>query len=1149
MARLKGLGTPAPGTYITRGMTRTFRQYPQVGIQQLYSGVDVVFYGSSGHIEYDLNLARGAASDRIRIQVTGARGVRIDEHGDLIADTSTGELRQLAPRVFQTDHGVRREISAKYVLFSANEIGFQLGKHDRAVPLTIDPVIVYTKYLGGSNRDSGGPVATDAQGNVYVTGSTNSIDFPSTNGTKVRLQPALLALSNAGQTVTPLPVGTQVSVTAIAGSADGNALYVATPAGIFVSSNHGASFVQAAPLKPAGTVNAISVDAIDPSRALVATTVGLFVMNAAGQLAGQNEQGMAVGGNGLVNVTSVQISPADHAISYATTATPNYFYKTSDTGVSWQQLNPAYPGEPTAGPYTSNSITFTLAPGGTELYLVDRNAVMLKSTDGGATWQQLAGQLFGAKSITIDPNNPSNIYVVDNYGVQRSTNGGASFATISPPLPGGVYVQTFALDSSTGDIYFVTYTEIEVSADQGASWKNLPARPSPHVLLGLGNQVFAGVDSPTVPFVAKWSPDGTRLLYSTFFGGSYSDSIRAITVDPQGEAIIAGTTASADFPVTQTVSAASPTGFGSGFVAKLSADGSQAIYSTIIGASKGVSINGLAIDATGASYVAGTTPSSDFPTTANALQPKLTGTSCQRPNANPLSPLPSLSAYGFVSKLSADGNSLVYSTYLTGSCGSASQAIAVSAAGEAVVVGETTSPEFPVSANAYQTAFPGGSTASLAYPSAVDLGFVTRLSAAGDKVIASSLIGGGYFTQANALALDSPGNAYITGYTWGIAPGATPGAFQMKVNTGCPPVFSIGPGIIGPTGGADAFLLKLDPAFSRAQFLTYLGGACDDSGESIVLAPNGNVWVGGRASQDFPLVTPFETSGNFVSELSADASRLLFSSLSDGDFLAVDPSGAIYFAGSSQYPGDLRKNTGFGSGGTASLVKIDPASNPPVAINSIGPGSNAFAGMTIAPGELINITGQNLGPGNTAPAQLDATGRLPFLVAGTSVLFDGYLAPLISVQDGKIVCFAPFEISGSTVVTVRVNGQISNTVRVRVSPSAPYILSIANQDGSINSADHPAPQGSVLTFYVTGLGLTSPLSQDGSVSARPLPVPLAPVSAFIGNNHVDPQFVAAANGLVAGITQVNVQVPVATYSLNPVNASIGGASGQVYISQ
>jgi uncharacterized protein (TIGR03437 family) len=1139
-AHLKGLGTSAPSTYITRGQTRSFRAYPQAGIRHLYPGIDAAFYGHPGHLEYDLDLDRGAKPDRIRIQVSGARGVRLDEQGNLIVDGRSGELRQLAPRVFQIDHGVRREIPAGYVLLSSDEVGFQLGKHDRTIPLTIDPVIVYKKYFGGSATNIGGPVATDAQGNVYVTGASNSIDFPTTNGTKAKLLAPLLAFSNAGQTVKELPVGTQTSVSVIAGTPDGKVLYVATPDGIFLSGNGGASFTQAAPLlSPYGTpvVQAISVDAIDPSRAFIATSLGLFNMNNAGQLAGQFDPGLVVSGNNIVDATSVQISAVNHLVMYATTATPfNFLYTTTDAGVSWQQLYPTYPGEPPASPYSGSSIVFTLAPGGSDLYVIDGNGIFFKSTDGGVTWQKLSGQyLLVAKSITIDPKNPSNIYVLDGAGVQLSTDGGMTFTTISPSSAPGQNIQAFALDSSTGDLYFSTYFQIEVSTDHGATWKSLSPRQNPVALIGLGNQVFAGVTSPTVPFVVKWSPDGSKMLYSTFFGGSFEDGISGIAIDAQGEAIIAGGTSSSDFPVTETISKASSTGAGSGFVAKLSADGSKAIYSSIIGASQGVNIDSVAIDASGAPYITGATPSPDFPTTANAPQPKLPSAMCQRPSGNPFLPNANLGTYAFVSKLSADASSLVYSTFLTGACGSVGEGIAVDSAGEAVVVGTTSAPDFPVTTNAYQTTFPGGDAASNTYPNPVNFGFVSKLDAAGNKLIASSFIGGGFFTTANALALDSSGDPYITGSTWGITPGATPGAYQTKVATGCPPTVNIGPGLEYPTGGSDVFVLKLEPSLSSAQYLTYLGGICDDSGNSIVLEPNGNVWVGGLPSQGFPLVTPYELSGlgqYFVSELSADFSQLLFSSYSDGSNLAVDPTGAIYVSGSS--------------GSKASLVKIDPTGTPPVIISSIGPTTY------IAPGELINIVGQNLGPSTTVMAQLDATGQLPFQVGATSVSFGNYLAPLISVQAGLIVCFTPFETSGSTELTVTVDGQKSNSVLVGVAPSAPYVLSIVNQDGRINSAAHPAPQGSVVTLYVTGLGLTSPLSQDGSVSAPPLPVPAAGVSVFIQEEGpIQPQFVAAADGLIAGITQINVQIPVGTYPSNPntviVNVLVNDGSGQIYI--
>jgi uncharacterized protein (TIGR03437 family) len=312
--------------------------------------------------------------------------------------------------------------------------------------------------------------------------------------------------------------------------------------------------------------------------------------------------------------------------------------------------------------------------------------------------------------------------------------------------------------------------------------------------------------------------------------------------------------------------------------------------------------------------------------------------------------------------------------------------------------------------------------------------------------------------------------------------------------------------------------------------------------------------VAGAGSQGFPLVTPYELSGDFVSEFNPDLSQLLFSSFSDGANLAIDPSGSIYVSGTAQYATSVHKNGGYGSGNTAVLVKIDPASAPPVIVNSIGPTASAVAfppefSYGIAPGELISITGQHLGPSATVMAQLDSTGRLPFQVDSISVSFDGYIAPLISVQDGLIVAFAPFEISGTSEVTVTVDGQKSNSVRVAVTPVAPYFLAITNQDGTANSASHPAPQGSVVTFYLTGLGVTSPLSQDGSVNAAPLPVPVTPITIYMNENQLQPQYVASADGLVAGITQVNVQIPVGTYPSNPVNVYMSGALGPLYVGQ
>jgi len=169
------------------------------------------------------------------------------------------------------------------------------------------------------------------------------------------------------------------------------------------------------------------------------------------------------------------------------------------------------------------------------------------------------------------------------------------------------------------------------------------------------------------------------------------------------------------------------------------------------------------------------------------------------------------------------------------------------------------------------------------------------------------------------------------------------------------------------------------------------------------------------------------------------------------------------------------------------------------------------------------------------------------------VYFDGFPAPLISVQASSIKCFAPFEISASTEITVESNGQRSNSVLMGVSPSAPQILAIANQDGAANSADHPAQPGAFIAVYVSGLGETNPPGDDGLVNVAPLPVPLVSVQVYLPAGFapgVSPQYVSAAPGLIAGITQINVQVPTGiatTGGMAPIG--IGSATAALYVSQ
>jgi len=262
-------------------------------------------------------------------------------------------------------------------------------------------------------------------------------------------------------------------------------------------------------------------------------------------------------------------------------------------------------------------------------------------------------------------------------------------------------------------------------------------------------------------FVAKLTADGSSLVYSTFLGGSGEDGGYGIAADPEGNAYVTGWTRSNNFP---TANALQPTsgGFDDAFVAKLSADGSSLVYSTYLGGGRYEYGNGIAADSAGNAYVTGYTSSTNFPT-VNALQPASGGGS----------------ADAFVAKLTADGSSLVYSTYLGGADLDVGRGIAADSEGNAYVTGETLSTDFPT-ANALQPTLGGYYDA-----------FVAKLTADGSSLVYSTYLGGSGEDMGRGIAADSEGNAYVTGET---------------LSTDFPTANALQPAI---GGAADAFVAKL----------------------------------------------------------------------------------------------------------------------------------------------------------------------------------------------------------------------------------------------------------------------------------------------------------------------------------------------------
>ena len=397
----------------------------------------------------------------------------------------------------------------------------------------------------------------------------------------------------------------------------------------------------------------------------------------------------------------------------------------------------------------------------------------------------------------------------------------------------------------------------------------------------------AGVHSTTNAggfdvFVTEFDPNGT-IVYSTYVGGSGDDSGNAIVVDPSGNAFVAGGTTSSNFPH----NGGFQTTYGGGkidaIVFELASGGATLTFSTFLGGAGDDVANGIAWDSSGI-YVVGSTSSSVFPT-HNPKQAALIGTS-----------------NGFVTKFASAGNSLVYSTYLGGGSSDLATAVAVSGQ-QAYVTGATQNSGFPTTPNAYQTTC--GTAANC--NGGLNDAFLTVYNTSGSAYVYSTFLGGSNADQGFGIAVDSSGNAYLTGAT---ASSDFPTKAAVQTTYG------------GPLD--DAFVAELKPTANGAAsliFSTYLGGNGTDVATSIVVDASGRIYVtGATASTNFPVASATHgTSGGgndaFVSELSNSGVALSFSTYLGGSgnentfggvgggylgAIAVDSAGSnIYVAGNT----------------------------------------------------------------------------------------------------------------------------------------------------------------------------------------------------------------------------------------------------------
>ncbi len=408
------------------------------------------------------------------------------------------------------------------------------------------------------------------------------------------------------------------------------------------------------------------------------------------------------------------------------------------------------------------------------------------------------------------------------------------------------------------------------------------------------------------------------LEYSTYLGGSGYDYGASIAVDAAGDAYVTGQTSSTDFPVTsgafQKVNNAAAKGGYNAFITKLNPAGTGLVYSTYLGGSGQDYGEGITVDSAGNAYVTGQTYSTDFPVTSDAFQRANHSTN---------------GGNAFVAKLNPAGTALVYSTYLGGDgnsegSGDNGHGIAVDTSGDAYVTGAASSTDFPVTSGAFQkvnnaAANEGSNT------------FITKLNLAGTALIYSTYLGGSRGDGGIGIAVDTSGDAYVTGASSSTDFPVTSGAFQKANNATAKFPYN-------------AFITKLNPAGTALIYSTYLGGSDEDYGIGIAGDTAGNAHVTGIAfSTDFP-VTPgaFQKVNHtaaqngfnaFITKLDPAGTALIYStylggsSLDDGASIAVDTTGNAYVTGitfSTDFPVTPGAFQVKNNGNRAFITKLNP---------------------------------------------------------------------------------------------------------------------------------------------------------------------------------------------------------------------------------
>jgi hypothetical protein len=560
-------------------------QYGRVAYQNVYPGVDLAYYGEQSKLEFDFIVSPGSDPAQINLGFSGLKGLAADPSGNLVVSSAAGDIVLHKPVAYQQQNGVRQPVKAEFVLAPHHQVRFQLGEYDRSRELIIDPTVTYATYLGGSLEDDGYGIGFDGSGNAYVTGETESTDFPGASGYVGGFDVFVTKIAANGTSL--------IYSTYVGGSGDdsGNALAVDSAGDAFVTG---------------GTKSSDFPFSTSPTafQTVLKGTENAFVFEL-------NPTGTA-----LTYSTFLGGSETDVAEGIAVDATGAYVVG-STTSADFPAPTPLFPSALSG---SSNGFVTKLNPTGTTL---------LYSTFLGGS-----GDVASAVAVAVSSGDAyvtgttqNSTFPTTSGAFQRtcsscSSTAADAFVTVFNSAGTGLVYSTFlggsgeddglgiAVDSA-GDAYVTGLTQ---SAD-------FPTQTPWQKALG-GTQTLT-----QNAFVSDLNPAGSALVYSTYLGGNLSDGASSIAVDANKNAYVTGQSGSPNFPLAQPTQGTLGGG-NDAFVSLFNSSGSL-FFSTYLGGSQNEDtyfpsgttfpLGAIAVDTKGNVYITGNTLSTNFPTSSGAF--------------------------------------------------------------------------------------------------------------------------------------------------------------------------------------------------------------------------------------------------------------------------------------------------------------------------------------------------------------------------------------------------------------------------------------------------------------------------------------------------------------------------------------------------